>query len=70
MDKEVRNKLLKILENNEVDSLFVDCGQGDKFMVTGIDFNENGKSIQLKIDKRSLRWIKMDVLHPIKLSNS
>jgi hypothetical protein len=64
------NKFLDILENCEVESTYVDCGQGDLLRVIGVSYNPNGKSLRLKIDKRDLVWIKMDVKHPIKLTSS
>lgn len=64
------NKYLDILENCEVEASYVDCGQGDLLRVTGISYNQNGKSLRIHIDKRDLDWVKMDVLHPIKLTSS
>ena len=63
-------KLKNILENLKIDSIYVDCGQGDILKVTDVSYNLNGESLRLKIDKRDLDWIKMDVKHPIKLIGS
>ena len=66
MDK-IKDGLLGILNSEDVEYIYIDCGQGDKLRVTEIGYDKNGKSLQLKIDKRDLAWIMMDVKHPIKL---
>ena len=66
MDK-IKENLLGILNSEDVEYIYIDCGQGDKLRVTDIGYDKNGKSLQLKIDKRDLAWIMMDVKHPIKL---
>lgn len=50
--------------------LFVDCGQGDKFIIEDVNCGANNRSLEFKINKSSLKWIEMDVKHPIKLTNN
>lgn len=68
INKSLKEKLLQLLNTNEVDDFFIDCGQGDKFIIEDCEYNENGKSISFKINKHSVIWIEMDGKHPVKLS--
>ena len=64
---EMMEKLKFWLRTESIRDLFVDCCQGDKFQIFDVGFNKNGDSIQLKINKASLGWIKLDAIHPVKL---
>lgn len=69
LDMTPPEKLKFWVEAGLVKDLFIDCGQGDKFQVTDVDIDQNTGSLQLRICKGSLGWIKMDVTHPIRLTN-
>lgn len=68
-DTEIVKKLKEILSQKDVEDLFVDFGQGDKFLIHGINDNEKSHSIEFLVSKHSTRWIEMGVKHPIKLTN-
>ena len=51
-----------------IKAIFVDCGQGDKFIVENTSFDEKTGHLTVKINKASLGWIQMDANHPIKLT--
>lgn len=57
-----------ILSSENVKDVFVDCGQGDKFLIKGVSYSENDKSLILQIDKSVVKWIEIDGRHPIKLT--
>ena len=44
-DTEIVKKLKDILSKKDVEDLFVDFGQGDKFLIHGINDNEKSHSI-------------------------
>ena len=48
-----------VKENEKVldSDIFVDCLEGDKFLVSNIEFN--GNSLTLKLHKGDRRWIKI-----------
>ena len=50
-------------------NIFVDFGQGDKFMSEGFDYDDDTNTLVIKVNKASLGWVKMDVMHPITLSS-
>ena len=60
------NKLLELLESTDVKDLFVDCN-GEKLLVTDVNYNENNKAIELMTSKGSVKWIEMNGKYPIKL---
>ncbi len=43
----------KVLDAN----IFVDCLEGDKFLVSNVEFNDN--SLVLKLHKGDRKWIKI-----------
>ena len=45
----------KVLDSN----IFVDCLEGDKFLVSNIEFNEQNNSLTLKLHKGDRKWIKI-----------
>ena len=61
-------KLKKILAKEKVKDLIVYCGQGDKFLVRGLQYSKADNSVVLKLDPKSMIWIRMDERHPIKLT--
>ncbi len=68
-DTEIVKKLKDILSKKDVEDLFVDFGQGDKFLIQDLNISENSRTIEFLVSKHSTRWIEMGVKHPIKLTN-
>ena len=68
-DTEVIGKLKEFLHKHNVEDCFVDFGQGDKFQIQGIAYNDNSHAIEFMVSKHSVRWIEMGVKHPVKLTN-
>ena len=68
-DTEIVKNLKDILSKNDVEDLFVDFGQGDKFLIQDINISKNSRTIEFLVSKHSTRWIEMGVKHPIKLTN-
>ena len=68
-DTEIVKKLKEILSEKDVEDLFVDFGQGDKFLIQDINISKNSRTIEFLVNKHSTRWIEMGVKHPIKLTN-
>ena len=56
-------KLLELLESTDAKDLFVDCN-GDKLIVTDVEYNENNKSIELKTSKGSVKWVELNGKYP------
>ena len=54
--------------NNDIKDVFVDCGQGDKFIIKDAFYSKNEKSLVLKIDRSSVKWIELDGKNPVKLT--
>ena len=68
-DTEIVKKLKEILSKKDVEDLFVDFGQGDKFLIQDINISKNSRTIEFLVSKHCTRWIEMGVKHPIKLTN-
>ena len=68
-DTEIVKKLKDILSKKDVEDLFVDFGQGDKFLIQDINISKNSRTIEFLVSKHCTRWIEMGVKHPIKLTN-
>ena len=68
-DTEIVKLLKKILSEKDVEDLFVDFGQGDKFLIQDINISKNSRTIEFLVSKHCTRWIEMGVKHPIKLTN-
>ena len=49
------DNILNILDAD----IFVDCLEGDKFLVSNIEFNKQNNSLTLKLHKGDRRWIKI-----------
>ena len=46
--------------------IFIDFGNGDKFYIKDFDIDEKNKKIVLKGSQGDMKWVKIDVLYPIK----
>jgi len=68
-DTEIVKKLKDILSKKDVEDLFVDFGQGDKFLIQDINISKNSRTIEFMVSRHSARWIEMCGRHPIKLTN-
>lgn len=51
----VKEMLFNILDAD----IFVDCLEGDKFLVSNIEFNKQSNSLTMKLHKGDRRWIKI-----------
>ena len=60
------DKLLNLIKSTEAKDLFVDCN-GEKLLVTDVNYNENNKAIELTTSKGSVKWIEINGKYPIKL---
>lgn len=61
-------KLKELFNNHDIDDIFIDCMQGDKFMVTGFEYDEDNKKLTFKIHKKSVKWIELDGKYPVQLT--
>lgn len=57
----------------KVSNFFIDCGQGDKFLIEGVtvreDNNDKNKNvINFHVSKSSMKWVEMDGKYPIQLT--
>lgn len=59
------------MSKNELEKfdIFVDFGNGDKFMVKAEEVDVEKKRIVLKGSQGQMRWVKIDALNPVKLTN-
>lgn len=46
--------------------VFVDFGNGDKFILSEFEIDEDKKKIVFKGKPGQMIWVKIDALHPIK----
>ena len=46
-DTKIVKDLKKILSEKEVEDLYVDFGQGDIFIIQGVNYNDNSRAIEL-----------------------
>lgn len=60
-------KLIKFIEEHPNANLFVDCQQGDKFLVQDVVYSKNDNSIEFKVSPKSIKWIELDGRYPIKI---
>ena len=58
---------LEFLKNYDI---FADFGNGDKFHLSVESIDNENKKIILKGSQGQMRWIKIDALYPIKISNN
>lgn len=63
-------KLRKLIKEHPNADLFIDCQQGDKFLIQDVIYSKNDNSIEFKVSPKSIKWIELDGRHPIKLKNS
>ena len=60
-------KLRKLIEEHPNADLFIDCQQGDKFLVQDIVYSKNDNAIELQVSPKSIKWIELDGKHPIRV---
>lgn len=52
-------KKLKPTDNILDADIFVDCLEGDKFLVSNMEFNKQNNSLTMKLHKGDRKWIKI-----------
>lgn len=57
------NKLLSLIKSTEAKDLFVDCN-GEKLIVTDVNYNENNNAIELMTSKGSVKWVELNGKYP------
>ena len=63
------DKLLNLIKSTGAKELYVDCN-GEKLMVTDVNYNKNNNAIELLTSKGSVKWIELNGKYPISYGKS
>lgn len=71
--EEIVKDISELISDNSVSDFFIDCGQGDKFLIDGVSVSpnyrdESKKIISFHVPKCCMKWVELDGKYPIRLT--